>query len=165
MKTLVPPPPLFGAPGEEKPKIQIQSAPSASKFQSPFDAAFLRRVYRAMLVFGALLTLLVAFGAQSVPATGSFIGGMILAALMLRVQEVSIRSMLRPAQTKGGFDPKLALVLALPLKFIGIGALLWMVNSLGWLKLGPFALGFFVGQLVLLCQVAGWLLSRTLARK
>lgn len=163
MKTLVPPPPLFGAPGEEKPK-QIQSAPSASKFQSPFDAAFLRRVYRAMLVFGALLSLLVAFGLKSVPATGSFIGGLILAALMLRAQEVSVRSMLRPATETGGFDTKLLMLLALPLKFLGIGLLLWLANSLGWLQIAPFAVGFFAGQLVLLCQVAGWLLKRSLAR-
>lgn len=161
MKTLVPPPPLFGAPGEEKPKTQIQAAP---KTQSPFDAAFLRRVYRAMLVFGALLTLLVAFGLKSVPATGSFVGGMILAALMLRAQEIAVRSMLRPATETGGFDTKLLMLLALPLKFLGIGTLLWLANSQDWLQIAPFAVGFFAGQLVLLCQVAGWLLKRSLAR-
>ncbi len=161
MKTLVPPPPLFGAPGEEKPKIQV----SEPKALSPFDAAFLRRVYRAMFAFGALLSLLVAFGLKSVPATGSFIGGMVLAALMLRAQEIAVRSLLRPATETGGFDTKLVMLLALPLKFLGIGTLLWIANSQGWLKVAPFTVGFFAGQLVLLCQVAGWLLKRVLARK
>ncbi len=160
MKTLVPPP-LFGERSEEKPKIQIL----APKVRSPFDAAFLRRVYRAMLVFGALLTLLIAFGLKSWAATGSFVGGMILAALLLRTQEVAVRSMLRPTTETGGFDTKLLMVLALPLKFFAIGAVLWLANAQGWLQLVPFAAGFFAAQLVLLCQVAGCLLKRSLARK
>lgn len=157
---MVPPPPLFGASGEDKPKIVVQ----ASKAKSPFDAAFLRRVYRAMLVFGSLLALLTAFGSHSATETGSFVGGMLLAALLLRSQEIAVRGMLRPASEMGGFDAKLWMLLALPLKFFGVGALLWIANAQGWLKVAPFAIGFFAGQLVLLCQVAGWLLKRALSR-
>lgn len=157
---MVPPPPLFGAPGEDKPKIRV----SVSKAQSPFDAAFLRRVYRAMLLFGALLALLTAFGSHSATATGSFIGGMILAALLLRSQEIAVRGMLRPVAEMGGFDAKMMMLLALPLKFLGIGVALWIANAQGWLQVAPFAVGFFAGQLVLLSQVAGWLLKRVLSR-
>lgn len=158
---MVPPPPLFGASGEDKPKIVVQ----ASKAKSPFDAAFLRRVYRAMLVFGFVLALLTAFGSHSATATGSFVGGMLLAALLLRSQEIAVRGMLRPTSEIGGFDAKPWMLLALPLKFLGIGAVLWIANSQGWLRVAPFAVGFFAGQLVLLCQVAGWLLKRVLSRE
>ncbi|BCM89120.1 hypothetical protein IAD21_00964 [Abditibacteriota bacterium] len=160
MKTLVPPAPV-GAIGEEKPKI----GEGRSKVKSPFDAAFLRRVYRSMLIFGVPMTLLAAYGFQTAAGAGSFVGGMLLAALMLRLQEVSIRSMLRPTSQTGGFDTKLLLLLLLPLKFLAVGVVLWIVNSMGFLKLAPFALGFFAAQLVLLCQVAGWLVSRSMAVK
>ncbi len=161
MKTLVPPP-LFGQTvGEEKPNTYIP-APRAA---SPFDAAFLRRVYRAMFLFGLLMTVIAGFGFGTLVATGSFAAGMGLAALLLRAQEASVRSLLRPATETGGLGAKLLVVLLLPLKFIAVGAALWAANSLGWLKLAPFGLGFFAGQLVLLCQVAGLLLRRTLNRK
>lgn len=160
MKSLVPPAPV-GATSEEKLKREAL----APKVTSPFDAAFLRRVYRSMLIFGVPMTMLAGYGFPSVVGAGSFVGGMLLAALMLRAQEVSIRSMLRPASETGGFDAKLLLLLLLPLKFIGVGVVLWIVNSMGYLKLAPFALGFFAAQLVLICQVAGWLVSRSMARK
>ncbi|RYX86665.1 hypothetical protein EON83_00350 [bacterium] len=160
MKTLVPPAPV-AAQGEEKPKIQA----SAPKVNSPFDAAFLRRVYRSMLIFGIPMTVLAAYGFQSAAGAGSFAGGMVLAAIMLWGQELSVRSLMRPASQTGGIDAKMLLVLLLPLKFIVVGAVLWVANSMGLLKLGPFALGFFAAQLILLCQVAGWFLSRSMARK
>lgn len=160
MKTLVPPAPVV-AQGDEKPRSQA----SAPKVNSPFDAAFLRRVYRSMFIFGIPMTVLAAYGFHTVAGTGSFVAGMLLAALMLRGQELSIRSTLRPVSQTGGLDAKLLVILLLPLKFIAVGALLWAANSMGLLKLAPFALGFFLAQLVLLCQVAGWLLSRSLARK
>jgi len=161
MKTMVPPPPIFGATGEDKPKI-VASAP---RVQSPFDAAFLGRVYRATFVFGAISTGLFAFGLRSFAATGSFAGAILLAALMLRVQETSIRALLQPSPVAGGFNAKQWLLLALPLKFIGIGLILWFVNGQGWLRLGAFALGFGFAQAVLVCQVAGLLLRRALNSK
>lgn len=157
---MVPPAPVI-AQGDEKPK----TSSSAPKVLSPFDAAFLRRVYRSMLLFGILMTVLAAYGFGTGTAAGSFVGGMLLAAVMLRGQEVAVRSMLRPASQTGGFDTKLLVVLLLPLKFIVIGGLLWGANAMNLLKLAPFALGFFAAQLILLCQVAGWLLSRSMARK
>lgn len=160
MKTLVPPAPV-AAQGDEKPNTYS----SAPKVLSPFDAAFLQRVYRSMIIFGIPMTVLAAYGFHSAAGAGSFVAGMLLAALMLRGQEVAVRSMLRPASQTGGFDAKMLLVLLLPLKFIAIGALLWGANAMGLLKLAPFALGFFAAQLVLLCQVVGWLLSRSMARK
>ncbi len=161
MKTLVPPP-LFGnATGDEKPNI-IRTAPKAS---SLFDADFLRRVYRSMLLFGIVMTVLAAFAFPTAAGTGSFVGGMLLAAILLRAQEMSARSMLRPTSETGGLDAKLLMVLLLPLKFIAVGIVLWIANSAGVLKLAPFGLGFFAAQLILLCQVAGLLLRRALPRK
>lgn len=160
MKMMVPPAPVVAS-GDEKSK----TASSTSKVLSPFDEAFLRRVYRSMLLFGIPMTVLAAYGFRTGAGTGSLVAGMLLAAIMLRGQEVGVRSMLRPAAQTGGLDAKLLLVLLLPLKFIAIGAILWIANSMDLLKLAPFALGFFVSQLVLVCQVMGWLLSRSMARK
>ena len=160
MKTLVPPAPI-GATSEEKPKREAV----APKVKSPFDAAFLRRVYRSMLIFGIPMTVLAAYWTRSAIGIGSFVAGMLLAALMLRVQEVSIRGALRPASEMQGFDAKLLMVLLLPVKFLLIGGLVYGANVLGLLEVAPFGLGFFAGQLVLLCQVVGWLIGRVLARK
>ena len=102
---------------------------------------------------------------KSPEATWSFAGAILLAVLMLRVQEISLRALLKPSPLAGGFDARMGLLFALPLKFIGIGAILWWVNAHGWLKLGVFALGFGFAQAVLVCQVAGLLLRRALNSK
>ena len=139
-----------------------QSPPDAPT--SPLDAAFVARVYRSMLWFGLLCTLLAAFAFPTVAGTGSFIGGLLLAALLLRGQEVAVRTMLRPTDKMMGMDARLAMVLLLPLKFVAVVAALVAFNALGVLRPGPLALGFFAAQLVLVAKFIGWMMNRARAK-
>lgn len=162
MKTLVPPPPLAATQsvrGDEKPY-----SPRKPGLLESFDAAFLARTYRSMLVFGLITTVLAAFGLRSLSGTGSFAGGLLLAALMLRVQESSVRSALKPRKDASDLAAKLLVVMLMPLKLLAVGAILWFVSAHGWLNMGVFAVGFFAAQLVIVARVAGWLLSRTGAK-
>lgn len=132
---------------------------SASK-TSPLDAAFLSRIYRSMAWFGAILVALLAIGLRNAPVTVSFAGGIVLAALLLRTQEVAVRALMRPKEQLGGFDARLILVFALPLKFVVMGAALFALNYFGLIRAGFLALGFFAGQLVIVAKVAGWMIQR-----
>ncbi len=132
----------------------------ASKPLSPLDAAFLARIYRSMAWFGAVLVVLVAFGLQSVPLAASFAGGVVLAAFLLRVQEIAVRAIMRPAQQMGGMDARLFLILLLPLKFVLMVAALAALNYFGMIRPAFLAIGFFAGQLVIVAKVVGWMMSR-----
>jgi hypothetical protein len=161
MKTLVPPPPIASA----------HSVKSDEKSHKPqgllesFDAAFLARTYRSMLVFGLVTTMLAAFALRSMAGTGSFVGGLLLAALLLRVQESSVRTALKPGKDASDMAAKLLVVMLMPLKLLAVGVVLWLVNAQGWLQVLPFTVGFFAAQLVILARIAGWLLFRAQARK
>lgn len=161
MKTLVPPPPIAlpqSVRGDEKPY-------KPQGLLESFDAAFLTRTYRSMLVFGVVTTVLAAFALRSAVGAGSFVGGLLLAALLLRVQESSVRTALKPGKDASDMAVKLLVVMLMPLKLLAVGVVLWLVNAQGWLQVLPFTVGFFAGQLVILARVAGWLLSRAQARK
>ena len=151
MKDLTIPPAPVAAPRETKP----QAAPT-----SPLDASFIARVYRSMLWFGIVCTMLAAFVFKTGPGLGSFVGGLVLAAVLLRGQEVAVRSLLQPQDKMLGLDARLAMVLLLPLKFVGVVAVLVFFNALGWLRPAPLALGFFAANLVLVAKFAGWMLQR-----
>ncbi len=158
MKNLtIPPAPVEAT----RPKPQAQANAPAS----PLDARFIARVYRSMLWFGLVCTAMAAFAFQDGPAIVSFVGGLILAAVLLRGQEVAVRSMLQPQDKMMGLDPRLAMVLLLPLKFVGVVAVLVAFNALGWLRPAPLALGFFAANLVLVAKFAGWMLARFNATK
>lgn len=146
----IPPAPTI-APRETK----TEAAPT-----SPLDASFIARVYRTMLWFGLVCTALAAFAFHSGPAIASFVSGLILAAVLLRGQEVAVRSLLQPKSKLMGLDSKVAMVLLLPLKFVAVVAVLVAFMMLGWLRLLPLGLGFFAGQLVLVAKFAGWMLER-----
>lgn len=151
MRNLTIPPAPVGAARPNQP----QTAPT-----STLDAAFVARVYRSMLWFGIVCTALAAFKFQTAPGLGSFVGGLVLAALLLRGQEVAVRSMLQPKDKMMGMDARLAMLLLLPLKFVGVVAVLVFFNALGWLRPVPLALGFFAAQLVLVAKFVGWMLQR-----
>ena len=160
MKNLtIPPAPIAATPPRAKPKL-TQAAPT-----SPLDAAFIARVYRSMLWFGLICTFMAAFAFKTGPAVASFAGGLVLAAVLLRGQEVAVRSMLQPQEKMMGMDPRLAMVLLLPLKFVAVVAVLVAFNALGWLRPAPLALGFFAANLVLIAKFAGWMLTRFNATK
>lgn len=157
MKNLTIPPAPVGSPS-------VRPAKPVAAATSPLDPGFVARVYRSMLWFGAVCTLLAAFAFPTVAGTGSFIGGLLLAALLLRGQEVGVRAMLRPADKMMGLDARLAMVLLLPLKFVAVVAALVFFNALGWLRPGPLALGFFAAQLVLIAKFIGWMMNRARAK-
>ncbi len=163
MKNLTIPPAPVGA---ARPKPQTQTKPSVpgrAQAASPLDAAFVGRVYRSMLWFGIVCTVLAAFAFQDVAGVGSFVGGLVLSAVLLRSQEVSVRALLQPREKLMGLDARLAMVLLLPVKFIGVVLILVVFNALGLLKPGPLALGFTAGMLVLVAKFVGWMMVR--ARK
>jgi hypothetical protein len=154
-KILVPPAPVAARGSENSGDVRA----SASK-SSPLDAAFLSRIYRSMLWFGLVLTVLVGLGLKSAPATTSFAAGLVLAALLLRTQELAVRALMRPKEQLGGFDARLILVLLLPLKFVLMAVALFALNYFGLIQAAYLALGFFAGQLVIVAKVAGWMLAR-----
>lgn len=167
---VVPPPPVQALNKENSPSlagdpVQVTESPEtnrgtaapASKRATPLDAAFLSRVYRSMLWFGIVLTLLVALAQKEVAAATSFVGGMLLAALLLRAQEILVRGALRPKEQLGGMDARLIVVLALPLKFVLVAAALAGLNALGLIRPAMLAAGFFAAQLVIVAKVVGWM--------
>ena len=121
------------------------------------DAAFLARVYRSMLWVGIVMTAVAFPLFHSLLAASSFVGGIALAALLLRTQEVVVRAALRPSEELGGFDPRLAMVLTLPLKYVLVIGSLAYLQWMHLLQPTTLGLGFFVGQLVLVSKVAGLL--------
>ena len=158
MKNLTIPPAPVGA---TRPKAQSQSPAKAKAFVSPLDAAFVGRIYRSMLWFGAICTLLAAFALRGDGAgIGSFVAGVALSAVLLRSQEVSVRSLLQPREKMMGMDARLAMVLLLPLKLVGVVLFLVVFNALGLLRPALLALGFTAGILVVVAKFAGWMLMR-----
>ncbi len=132
----------------------------APKKQSLLDAAFLSRIYRSMAWFGAILIVLVALGIQTAPATISFASGILLAALLLRAQEIGVRALMRPSEQLGGFDARLILVFLLPLKFVLMAGALYALSYFRLVLPAFLAVGFFAGQLVIVAKVVGWAMTR-----
>lgn len=162
MKNLTIPPAPVGA---ARPNPQAQTKPSARAATAPLDVAFVARVYRSMLWFGLVCTLLAAFAFKGdVANTGSFVGGLLLSALLLRSQEISVRALLQPREKMLGMDARLAMVLLLPVKFVAVVLALVVFNALGLLRPGPLALGFTAGMLVLVAKFVGWMLMRSRQR-
>ena len=157
MKNLtIPPAPVDAA----RPKPQQSGAPIKAS-ASPLDPAFIGRIYRSMLWFGLVCTLLAAFALQGDGAgIGSFVGGLLLAAVLLRSQEVSVRALLQPKEKMLGMDARLAMVLLLPFKFVAVVLALVVFKALGLLQPALLALGFTAGILVLIAKFAGWWLTR-----
>ncbi len=157
MKNLtIPPAPVEVA----RPKSQQSGAPARAAL-SPLEPAFIGRIYRSMLWFGAVCTLLAAFALKGDGAgIGSFVGGLVLAAVLLRSQEVSVRSLLQPKEKLMGMDARLAMVLLLPFKFVAVVLALVVFNALGLLRPALLALGFTAGMSVLVAKFAGWWLMR-----
>jgi len=139
---------------------RAEASRSRRSGESPLDAAFLARIYRSMLWFGGVMTLLTAALWKSGAGIGSFAGGLVLAALLLRTQEVVVRAALRPPTETGGWDPRVLLLVFLPLKYIVVIGILVVAFMTHCLRPEPLAAGFFAGQLVVVAKVAGWLVSR-----
>lgn len=133
---------------------KTENARPAAPEVSPLDAAFLSRIYRSMLWFGAFLVLLSAPILGSVMGVWSFAAGIGLAALMLKAQEFFVRAVLQP-KNPTGLDARLVAALLMPLKMALIAVVLGFLFFKGWVWLGPLGAGFFGGNLVVLAKIAG----------
>lgn len=161
---VVPPAPTTQAAPPAQPEQQTTSEPKkAPRTSSPLDAHFLSRVYRSMAITGVIATALAYFLWSSAAHLSSFAGGYFLALLLLRAQEVVVRGLLRPKEQLAGMDPRLGVLLLLPLKFVAVAAVLVAFNMSGFLKPIPMAAGFFVAQLVVIARVIGWTMTRNRA--
>lgn len=124
------------------------------------DGGFLTRTYVSMAVVGVLASFAAAMQWQDGAKFGSFVGGFLLAVVMLKLQQITVGGLLRPKEQLGGLDPKLGVLLLLPLKFVLVGAVLVGFQMVGVLKPIPMGVGFFVAQTVILARLAGWFLTR-----
>lgn len=150
MKTLVPPAPV--AARIEKPK----AARERFGLVEAFDAGFVGRVLTSMFAVGALGMLGVLGATNSPLLATSFFGGIVLGALLLWSQELFVRKILGPrAAGEKSLWRRAPLGIVLPLKYLFIGAVLWIVIERGWLVPPALALGFIVGQIVIVGKVVG----------
>jgi len=143
----------------------LQRSSSASKPLAPLDAAFLSRTYVTTIWFGTILTLCVYGVWQSFQIMYSFAGGIALAALLLKSQEIFVRRTIRPKNSEPyqGWDTRIPVLLLLPLKYIVVGAAFSLL--LGHQLLNPLACvaGFLTLQIVIFAKIAGRLMARKLA--
>ena len=164
------PQPSFGnAPANLNPTNLQQPAPqrtaSSSKTVAPLDAAFLRRTYRTCAWMGPLLTLCAyAISSGSFIVTGSFAAGALLAALLLKSQEIFVRRVLRPkgSTAYAGWDKRIPLPLLLFLKYSLIAAAMCFLLRAQVITPAGFATGFMMMQLVVVARAMGRLLSRSM---
>ena len=163
---MVPPAPQSRFDGDLSAKTAQIPAPvpvSERKSFGAMDEAFLSRIYRTMLWFGTVATLVAAGVFKDAAGIGSFVAGLVLAALLLRTQELLVRAVLRP-KAELGFDPRLALMVALPLKYGIVIAALAAFQYFGLMRPAALALGFFAAQVVIIAKVFGWAAMRRVAR-
>ena len=141
-----------------------QRSASASKPLAPLDAAFLSRTYVTAVWFGTILTLSVYGYFGSFLITCSFAGGVALAALLLKSQEIFVRRTLRPkgSEPYQGWDAKIPVLLLVALKYIVVGAAFaFLLNRQ---LMNPLALiaGFLTLQVVIFSKVASRLIAHKL---
>ena len=146
--------------GSQRPSSQ--SAAVASKPLAPLDAAFLGRVYGTMLWFGTLLTLCCYALTASWLIMGSFAGGALLAALLLKSQEVFVRRVIRPkdAPIYTGWDARVPLFVLLPGKYILIAVAFSFLITHHLLHPIGFTAGFIVIQTAIVAKVMGYMLAQ-----
>jgi hypothetical protein len=159
--TRVPPPP------EAAPRSSEVSRPRPQKrLSAPLDSAFLGRIYLTTLWLGAIGTLCAWGWTQSLRLSGSFAGGLLVGALLLKSQELFVRRVLTPRSGVGRADVRARVPLAvlLPLKYLAIGLVLGFVIDRDWLHPIAFAVGFVSQQLVVFSKVIGRFLAGSLRR-
>lgn len=159
---LVPPPPLGLTPGLSSGRTAAAETAAARK-PAKLDGAFLARVYRSMLWFGLLLTVLVGSASKQVPPAVSLAAGVALAALLLRTQEVLVGAVMRPKSETAGIDARLLMALTLPLKYIIVIGSLFALDHFQLIKPMYLGIGFFAGQLVIIAKVAGVVLANRMS--
>lgn len=137
-------------------------SPTASKPLAPLDAAFLGRTYGTMLWFGTLLTLCAYALTASLLMAFSFAGGALLAALLLKSQEVFVRRVLRPKDGPAyeGWDARIPLFVLLPGKYILIAATFGFLIARHLLHPIGFTAGFMAIQTAIIAKVMGYMMAQ-----
>ncbi len=136
--------------------------PGAASSARGLDAAFLCRLHVTVAWFGALSTLLVALstGPSGSKAWLSYAGGLLLSWALLGAQAFLVQKALGPGRSGRRDARKMLWWLLVPVKYLGVAALLaWMLRSAG-LFASWIALGFGVVQFLMAAKVVGLVLKR-----
>ncbi|MBV9868295.1 MAG: hypothetical protein JO316_23315 [Abitibacteriaceae bacterium] len=141
-------------------RLRPQPLVMASKPLAPLDAAFLSRTYGTMLWFGTLLALCAYTLTSSILITGSFAAGALLAALLLKSQELFVRRILRPKDSAPyqGWDARFPLAVLLPAKYILIGTAFALLISRHLLHPIGFTAGFMAVQTAIIAKIFGYMI-------
>jgi len=154
----VPPPPLdIWTP---IPTAAQSAGATAVEHVAPLDLAFLKRTYTTTLWLGGLFALC-AYGVfHSVVALGSFAGGVVLGALLLKAQESLVRRAFKPrGTTYRGWDSAIPLWIVVPLKYAAVGAAFSVLLSQQLLHGPALVMGLFMVQVVIVARLAGRILA------
>jgi hypothetical protein len=163
MTTRVPPPPQ-PTPRPSHSQETLRPQPKR-RLAAPLDSEFLGRTYVTTLWLGAICTLCAWGWTQSLKLSGSFAGGLLVGALLLKSQELFVRRILVPRSNASimNFVARLPLAVLLPLKYLAIGLALGFVIDRGWLQPAAFAVGFIAQQVVVFSKVIGRFIANSLA--
>ncbi len=152
MSTRIPDPPQ---PKERAPIVA--EAKSKSRLAAPLDAQFLGRTYVTTLWMGLVFSICAWGITRSYIATGSFVWGALLGALLLKSQEIFVRRVIAPRSgiVEGSWDARIPIAVLLPLKYILIGLTFSFLINRNWLNPIAFTVGFLMEQVVIFSKVIG----------
>lgn len=178
MSTRVPPPPVPKARPivkKEEPQVKKRLHPP---LQTPLDPAFIHRVYITTFYLGLIWTACAWGITRSIPATGSFVGGLLMGVLLLKSQELLVSLVVAPrsktdASSKEENDSskgnqrrewlsRIPIALMLSLKYIVIGLAFNFVIARDWLRPEALVIGFLTVQVVILSKVVGRMMHNRL---
>jgi hypothetical protein len=151
MKVLVPP-----APVEVKAEKAQPSPRPRTSLTEAFDAGFVSRIIASILAVGAFVMLAVLSATKSPPVAVSVFGGFVLAAVLLKSQDLFVRRVLGPVSTsEKNLWMRAPLAVVLVFKYIVVGAVLGVGLEFGWLQPVALGVGFIAGQAVIVAKVIG----------
>lgn len=129
---------------------------TASKRIDFLDAHFVRRIYWSMAWFCGLMGFISLWAWPLAAQRVSFIGGMLLAALLLWTQEILVSAVLGGRREPGQkANPRLGLLALIPVKYGAVGVALVVAQSLRLLDPAAMAVGFFLAQCVIVAKIIG----------
>ncbi len=143
------------APGSGAPSSAVSPARG-------LDAAFLCRLHLTIAWFGALSTLLVASSARQSGSKAwlSYLSGLLLSWALLGAQGFLVQRALQPGHRGRRDAKKMLWWLLVPVKYLGVAALIaWMLKG-AQLSAGWIALGFGIVQFLMAAKVVGLVLKR-----
>lgn len=135
--------------------------PAASPSRG-LDAAFLCRLHLTVAWFGALSTALIAQATAKSGSTAwvSYASGLLLSWALLATQAFLVQRALKPGTGGRRVAKKMLWWLLVPVKYLGVAALIaWMLRS-AHLSASLIAVGFGVVQFVMASKVVGLVLKR-----